>query len=108
MRIVILAAAAALLAGSAAAQPMKMFRPADANKDGVVTQDEQADYLAKKAKSDPADYGVAAPKPSGDSVTFGQTPPDLMAGPSLETRAVQASEFEQSQDAIARKAERKK
>jgi hypothetical protein len=104
MRIVFLAAAAALLAGSAAAQPMKLFKPADANKDGVVSEDEQADDLAQKAKSDPAEFGVAAPKPSGGSVTFGQAPTDMMAGPSLDSRAVKASEFEESQDAIARKA----
>ena len=108
MRIVLLTAVAVALAGPVAAQPLKLFKPADANRDGVVSDDEQADHLARKARSDPADFGVAAPKPSGNSVTFGQTPPDLMAGPSLETRAVEASEFEQSQDAIARKAERKK
>lgn len=108
MRIALLAVVAAVVAGSATAQPMKLFKPADANKDGVVSENEQADYLARKAKQDPADFSVAAPKPSGDSVTFGPGPSDPTAGPSLETRAVQASEFEQSQDAIARKAERKK
>ncbi|MES2342539.1 MAG: hypothetical protein V4597_12730 [Pseudomonadota bacterium] len=108
MRIALLAAVAVTLAGPVAAQPMKLFKPADANKDGVVTDDEQADYLAQKAKTDPASFGVAAPKPSGDAVTFTPTAPDLTAGPSLDTRAVKASEFEQSQDAIAQKAAAKK
>ena len=108
MRITLLFAAAVALAGPVAAQPMKLFRPADANKDGVVTDDEQSDYLAHKARQDPVDFGVAAPKPSGDAVTFTPTAPDLTAGPSLDTRAVKASEFEESQDAIARKAEREK
>ncbi|MES2724875.1 MAG: hypothetical protein V4656_17120 [Pseudomonadota bacterium] len=104
MRVVLLAAIATALAGPVAAQPMKLFKPADANKDGVVSENEHADYLAHKAKRAPVDYGVAAPKRSGDTVTFGQAAPNTTAGPSLETRAVQASEFEQSQDAIARKA----
>lgn len=108
MRIALLAAVAVALAGPVAAQPMKLFKPADANRDGVVTDDEQADYLAEKAKTDPASFGVATPKPSGEAVTLGQSPSDMMAGPSLDTRAVKASEFEQAQDAIARKAAAKK
>lgn len=108
MRIALLAAIAVALAGPVAAQPLKLFKPADANRDGVVTDDEQADYLAQKARKDPADFAVAAPKPSGDAITVGQTPSDMLVGPSLDTRAVKASGFEESQDAIARKAAAKK
>lgn len=104
MRVVLFAAVVMAIASPVAAQPMKLFKPADANKDGVVSEEEQADHLAQKAKQAPVDYDVAAPKPSGDAVTFGQAAPNTTAGPSLETRAVKASEFEQSQDAIARKA----
>lgn len=98
------AAVLALAAGPAMAQPApKLYKPADANKDGKVTPEEEADYLARGAGKGPA-IGVAAPKSNGDGVTFKLTEPES----ELDKRAVKASGFEEAQDAQARKAEQKK
>lgn len=100
-----LAAALAVAATPAAAlaQAPKLYKPADANRDGKVTPEEEADYLARGAGKAPA-IGVAAPKTDGDSVTFKLTEPES----ELDKRAVKASSFEEAQDAQARKAEAKK
>ena len=104
MRAAILAAAAVLAATPAAAQALKLTKPADANKDGVVTDQEQADYYAKQANRPAKEIGVAAPKSSGDQVTFKLTEPEN----ELDKRAVPASDFEKAQDAQARKAQAEK
>ncbi len=103
MRIAILAAAAVLAAMPAAAQGLKLTKPADANKDGVVTDQEQADYYAKQADKPVREIGVATPKSSGDAVTVKLTEPEN----ELDKRAVPASDFEKAQDAQARKAQSK-
>jgi hypothetical protein len=48
-------------------QPLRLFNPADADRDGVVTDDERADYLAKKAAGarDEPGLPVAAPRSGG-------------------------------------------
>ena len=103
MRIAILAAAAALAAMPAAAQVLKPTKPADANRDGVVTDKEQAEYYAKQHDKPVQEIGVAAPKSAGDGVTFKLTEPEN----DLDKRAVPASDFEKAQDAQARKAQAK-
>ncbi|NBB16882.1 hypothetical protein GVN21_16070 [Caulobacter sp. SLTY] len=103
MRIAILAAAAVLAAMPAAAQSLKLTKPADTNKDGVVTDQEQADYYAKQADKPVREIGVAAPKASGDQISVKLTEPEN----ELDKRAVPASDFEKAQDAQARKAQSK-
>lgn len=48
-------------------QPLRLLNPADANRDGVVSDDERADYLAKKAAGAQDEPGlpVAAPRSGG-------------------------------------------
>ena len=103
MRIAVLAAVAALAAMPAAAQGLKLSKPADTNKDGVVTDEEQAAYYAKQHDKPVQQIGVAAPKATGDGVTFKLTEPEN----DLDKRAVPASDFEKAQDAQARKAQAK-
>jgi hypothetical protein len=103
MRIAVLAAAAALAAMPVAAQGLKLTKPADTNKDGVVTDQEQADYYAKQADKPVREIGVAAPKATGDTVSVKLTEPEN----DLDKRAVPASDFEKAQDAQARKAQSK-
>ncbi|WGM39709.1 hypothetical protein [Caulobacter sp. NIBR1757] len=112
MRLAFITAAALLVAGPALAQtpaamPGKPLfpNPADANKDGVVTDDERLDYQAAQHDKRPVrEIGVAAPKSSGDGVTFKLTEPEN----ELDKRAVKASSFEEAQNAQASKAEAKK
>ncbi|HYE47845.1 MAG TPA: hypothetical protein VEA44_18905 [Caulobacter sp.] len=106
MRAAILAAAAAavLAATPAAAQTLKLTKPADANKDGVVTDQEQADYYAKQASKPVKEIGVAAPKPTGDGLNVKFTEPEN----ELDKRAVPASDFEEAQNAQFEKAQAKK
>lgn len=66
----------------APAVPAKpLIQPADANKDGKVTEDERLDYLARKSAGaqDQPGLPVSAPKPGGNSTVImgkpgGQTP----------------------------------
>ena len=70
----LIAALPTLALAQTAAMPL-LASPADANKNGVVSADEQADYLARKA-GDPnkaAALPVAAPKASGNSVILKPT-----------------------------------
>lgn len=94
-----------LLASPAmAAEPFKLTRPADANKDGVVSPEEEADYVAKGA-AQAREIGVAAPKPSANAVQVRtddepKGPPSLG---SLEGRAVKPTPFEEAKDFEARR-----
>lgn len=92
--------------------PPMLLNPADANRDGVVTPDEKADYLAKKAagvRDQPPTLGVAAPKAGGnDTVVMGKPGAQPGAKPDEETGAAgpppaAASEFEKSVEAGIRK-----
>ena len=51
-------------------QPLRLFNAADADSDGVVTDDERADYLAKKAAAarDEPGLPVAAPRAGGNDI----------------------------------------
>ncbi|MDP3489151.1 MAG: hypothetical protein Q8R71_03365 [Phenylobacterium sp.] len=92
---------AMLIAGSPQAQTLRLHHPADANRDGVVSDAERADYEASKGGPAPWDqpspYAVDAPPASEPGVTF--KPGDSAGGaPSparLEDRAVKASGFEE-------------
>ncbi len=107
MRLAYITAAALLVATPAFAQQAKPLfpNPADANKDGVVTDEERLDYQAAQHDKCPVkDIGVAPPKSTGDGVTFKLTDPEN----ELDKRAVKASSFEEAQNALAQKAENKK
>lgn len=105
-------AVAALLAALptlalAQGKPLLLANPADANRDGVVTEAEKADYLAKKA-GDPhnaAALPVSAPKPVGNSVVF---KPTELQDPERNTTAAgeppaAASDFEKQLETRIRK-----
>ncbi|MBA4795681.1 hypothetical protein [Phenylobacterium sp.] len=100
-------AAGALLASGAQAQTLSLHKPADLNKDGVVTAAEQAEYEASKGKAKPWDepspFSVSAPPSSGPNVTFNQGPADYTTQPRLADRAVEASGFEEYINAEAEK-----
>ncbi|RYF92457.1 MAG: hypothetical protein EON95_12340 [Caulobacteraceae bacterium] len=107
MRLAFITAAALLVAGPAAAQlsagaARPLFpNPADADKDGVVTDDERLDYQARQHDKHPVrEFGVAAPKATGDGVTFKLTEPES----ELDKRVVPASDFEKAQNAEFEKA----
>ena len=88
-------------------QPLRLFNPADADRDGVVTDDERADYLAKKAAEarDEPGLPVAAPRAGGkDTIIMGRPG----AQPGDDTGAAgkppaAASDFETSTETRIRK-----
>ncbi len=104
---------ALLLAGGAQAQTLRLHNPADANRDGVVSDAERADYEARKGGPAPWDqpspYAVNAPPASGPGVTFaqGEQPPGAPSPARLEDRAVKASGFEEYINAEADKGRRR-
>ena len=109
MRLAFITAAALLAAGPALAQvqPAKPLfpNPADANKDGVVTDEERLDYQAAQHDKRPVrEIGVAPPKSGGSGVTFKVTEPES----ELDKRVVPASDFEKAQNAEFEKAQRDK
>lgn len=98
-----IAIAAALLLTAlpvcAVAQTAPLLRPADTNRDGVVSEDEQLDYLARKSVGiqDQPGLPVSAPKAGGMTTIImgkpgGQAPGSTTAG---EPPAA-ASEFEKA------------
>ena len=99
--------ASALLASVAQAQTLSLHKPADLDKDGVVTAAERAEYEASKGTAKPWDepspFSVSAPPSSGPSVTFNEGPTDYTTQPRLENRAVKASGFEEYINAEAEK-----
>lgn len=100
--------AAALAQTPAPAKPL--IKPADANKDGVVSEEERLDYLAKKSAGaqDQPGLPVAAPKPGGNSTVIMGQPggqPDYRSG-IAGVAPTAASEFEKAtEDRIRRDAE---
>jgi hypothetical protein len=81
-------------------QPLRLLNPADADRDGVVSDDERADYLAKKAAGAQDEPGlpVSAPKAGGnDTIVMGKpgAQPGDDAGAAGEPPAA-ASDFEKS------------
>ena len=90
-------------AAVAAQTPLRLsLSPADANHDGVVSQDETAAYLVKT--SGPR---VEIKRPR--SAVFEPPPGPPEPGPlELERRIVPASDFEKANDYVARKTERKR
>jgi len=110
MKTTAFAAALALLTPTAvlAQTPPRLINPADADRDGVVTEDEKADYLAKKAagvQDQPPAIGVGMPKPGGlDTIVMGRSgsDPSRADGAAGEPPAA-ASEFEKSVEAGIRK-----
>ncbi len=81
-------------------QPLRLLNPADANRDGVVSDDERADYLAKKAAGAQDEPGlpVSAPRAGGaDTIIMGRPggQPRDDAGAAGEPPAA-ASDFEKS------------
>lgn len=115
MRVAFLAAVAlAVLPGAALAQakPLLLANPADADKDGVVTEDEKADYLAKKAsgaRDAPPSIGVGAPRPGGNATVIMGKPGGQPSGEydtgGAGDHSAGASDFEKAtEDAIRRDA----
>ena len=107
MRLAFITAAALLVAGPAFAQvqPAKPLfpNPADANKDGVVTDEERLDYQAAQHDKRPVrEIGVAPPKATGTGVTFKVAEPET----ELDKRVVPASDFEEAQNAAFEKAKK--
>ncbi len=100
---------AVLAPGVALAQtaPLLFANPADADRDGVVTEDERADYLAKKAagvRDQPPSIGVAAPKAGGnDTIIMGKPGSQPGDSTSAGEPPATASEFEKSVEAGIRK-----
>ncbi|MBP7703941.1 MAG: hypothetical protein KA105_01495 [Caulobacter sp.] len=115
MKAAVLAAFALLAAPACAlaqAKPLLLANPADANRDGVVTDEEKADYLARKsagAADAPPTFGVGAPKPGGNSTIImgqqgGQPSGEYQTGIAGEAPSA-ASDFEKStEDRIRRDA----
>lgn len=104
LSVLLLSAPAVALAQD---QPLRLLNPADSDRDGVVTDDERADYLAKKAAGAQDEPGlpVAAPKASGNAtVIMGATglPPRDDPGAAGEPPAA-ASDFEKSVEAGIRR-----
>lgn len=88
-------------------QPLRLFNPADADRDGVVSDDERADYLAKKAAQarDEPVLPVAAPRAGGnDTIIMGRpgAQPGDDTGVAGEPPAA-ASAFETSTETRIRK-----
>lgn len=107
MRLAFITAAALLVSGPAFAQAAKPLfpSPADANKDGVVTDEERLDYQSAQHDKRPVrEIGVAAPRSSGDGVSIKLAEPEN----ELDKRAVKASSFEEAQNALAEQAAGKK
>lgn len=110
MKTAAFAAVLTLLAPIAApAQtPPRLLNPADTDRNGVVTEDEKADYLARKAagvQDQPPAIGVDAPRPSGaDTIIMGKSgsDPSRNDGPAGDPPAA-ASEFEKTTEAGIRK-----
>lgn len=110
MRPIVIAAVLLALGPSAAlAQSApRLFNPADADRDGVVTEEERADFLARKAsgvQDQPPTLGVGAPKPGGnDTIILGKSgaDPDRNDGPAGGPPAA-ASDFEKTTEAGIRK-----
>lgn len=88
----------------AQAEPLKLTNPADANRDGVVTDEERADYLAKRGANAP-ELPVSTPKPGGQTVVF--KPSELPEAERNNTAAgeppSQASEFEKTTETRIRR-----
>ncbi|MDP1987500.1 MAG: hypothetical protein Q8K44_09670 [Phenylobacterium sp.] len=92
--------ALAALAGGAQAQGLRLHHPADADRDGVVTDAEREAHAAMRSGAAPWDqpspYAVAAPAGAeGPSFTLGEPPPGAPSPARLEDRAVKASGFEE-------------
>lgn len=109
MKFAVVAVLLTLIPAAALAQsPPRLINPADANKDGVVTKDEKADYLARKAsgvQDQPPTIGVAPPKAGGNETIIMGKPggqPSDNTGPAGEPPAA-ASEFEKTTEAGIRK-----
>jgi hypothetical protein len=88
-------------------QPLRLFNAADADSDGVVTDDERADYLAKKAAAarDEPGLPVAAPRAGGNDIIIMGRPgaqPGDDTGAAGEPPAA-ASDFEKSTETRIRK-----
>lgn len=104
---------AILAAGAAQAQTLRLHHPADANRDGVVSDAERADHEARKGDAapwdEPSPYAVAPPPASGAGITFTPgTGASTTVGPArLEDRAVKASGFEEYINADADRQRRK-
>lgn len=86
---------------------MRLLSPADADRDGVVTEDERADYLARKAAGAQDEPGlpVSAPRASGNDTIFMGKPggqPSDNTGTAGEPPAA-ASDFEKSVEAGIRR-----
>lgn len=95
----LLAAPALALAQTA---PLKL--PADANGDGVVTEEERADHLARRGAGT-QELPVASPKPGGQTVVFKPTelPADDRGATAAGEPPAQASEFEKTLETRIRK-----
>ena len=99
--------------GGAQAQTLRLHHPADANRDGVVSDAERADHGAQKAGPAPWDqpspYAVTAPPANDPAVTFapGAQPAGAPSPARLEDRAVKASGFEEYINAEADKGRRR-
>ncbi|MDP2212334.1 hypothetical protein [Phenylobacterium sp.] len=110
MRVGFLAMLSILAIGGAAhAQGLRLHHPADANRDGVVSDLERAEYEAAKGGpapwDEPSAYSVTAPPASGPGLVFnaGDNPPGAPSPARLEDRAVKASGFEEYINAEADK-----
>lgn len=105
--IVLSALLFALPAAAVAQGQLRLLNPADADRDGVVTDDERADYLARKAAGAQDEPGlpVSAPRAGGnDTIILGRpgAQPGDNTGPAGEPPAA-ASAFETSVEAGIRK-----
>lgn len=106
MRIILAAAVLVMAPCLALGQSLPLRHPADVNRDGLVTEDEKADYAARKA-SDAPELPVAEPRPGGaDRRAFpGRAPRREIPGNVSDqiSPAPHASEFQAAMDAKDRK-----
>lgn len=95
MRILLAAALLVTAPCLAQAQDLRLRYPADANRDGVITDDERADYAARTPVA-ALDIPATPPRSTKRFLTIGKAKPTDQLAP--VDRPAQPSEFQRAMD----------